>query len=493
MKRHSGSAASVRLAAHADACEWRLRARALLHAGIPPEEVSWCGPGEDNLLLVDDASDVAYASRIPSAVGRVPSGFLALVERVIAHRDPQRFALLYRLLWRLARDEPRLLFLLTDADVQRANAMGQSVRRDAHKMKAFVRFRELVVDEVTTYVAWFEPEHYIVDYVAPFFLRRFTGMRFSLLTPYRSAHWDLVNLAYGPGLARQDAPSADAIEDVWRTYYANIFNPARLNVRAMQAEMPQKYWKNLPEAELIAKLVVAAPARTQVMIDSEPTTARKRIAAPAAKHAPVAHPRGASEPTPLTEIRTLAQGCRRCPLWQPATQTVFGEGPDSAHTMIIGEQPGDKEDLSGKPFVGPAGRLLDRALQELGVDRSGLYVTNTVKHFKFEPRGKIRLHMRANAMEQLACRPWLDAELDRVRPARIVCLGGMAAQAIFGKGFRLMSERGQWRNLDNGVAAFATVHPSWILRLPAAERLEGYRGFVRDLSLLVDEPPWPVV
>lgn len=189
----------------------------------------------------------------------------------------------------------------------------------------------------------------------------------------------------------------------------------------------------------------------------------------------------------LAQLRAAARRCRACPLWEPATQTVFGEGPEHARDMLIGEQPGDREDLAGRPFVGPAGQLLVQALTEAGTARESVYLTNVVKHFKFRLRGKRRLHARANAAEQAACRFWLDAELARVKPARIVCLGAMAAQAIFGRHFRLLQERGAWRELDNGVRAFATVHPSYLLRLrDADERDEAYRRFVADLRLLVE-------
>jgi DNA polymerase len=190
----------------------------------------------------------------------------------------------------------------------------------------------------------------------------------------------------------------------------------------------------------------------------------------------------------IDELRRAARRCRACPLWEPATQTVFGEGPDDARIVVIGEQPGDQEDRTGHPFVGPSGRLLDRALADAGVDRAGLYVTNAVKHFKFEPRGKRRLHKRANAAEQAACRIWLDAELLRIRPRRVVCLGAMAAQAILGRSFRLMRQRGTWVELPGGRGhALATVHPSWLLRLRGEEeRHAAYAAFVRDLAMLRD-------
>src|SRR5688500_3150474 len=172
----------------------------------------------------------------------------------------------------------------------------------------------------------------------------------------------------------------------------------------------------------------------------------------------------------LTTLRRKARACRACPLWKPATQTVFGEGPVDAVAMLIGEQPGNAEDLAGRPFVGPAGALLDQALAEAGLERATLYLTNTVKHFKFEPRGKVRLHKRANAAEQAACRPWLAAELDRLQPRLLVCLGAMAAQAVFGASFRVTRERGRWIELGAGRRGLATWHPSAVLRARDADR-----------------------
>jgi uracil-DNA glycosylase family protein len=189
----------------------------------------------------------------------------------------------------------------------------------------------------------------------------------------------------------------------------------------------------------------------------------------------------------LAAVREAARHCRACPLWKPATQTVFGEGPARAKVLMLGEQPGDQEDLVGRPFVGPAGRMLDRALEELGIPREKVYLTNTVKHFKFVPRGKTRLHARANAAEQAACRQWLQAELELLKPKWIVCLGAMAAQAILGRQFRLMQERGAWRVLSPGVQALATVHPSFLLRQrDAEERARAYREFVADLAAVAD-------
>jgi uracil-DNA glycosylase len=186
----------------------------------------------------------------------------------------------------------------------------------------------------------------------------------------------------------------------------------------------------------------------------------------------------------LAALRREAGSCHACDLWEHATHTVFGVGPAHARVMLIGEQPGFHEDREGLPFVGPAGKLLDRALIEAGLDRSRLYLTNTVKHFKYEPRGKLRLHKRANAAEQAACRMWLAAELTRVKPKVIVALGSMAAQAVFGRTFSVTRERGKWRRLPAGAEGFATWHPSAVLRAPDDRRDELYRQLVRDLASL---------
>jgi len=187
----------------------------------------------------------------------------------------------------------------------------------------------------------------------------------------------------------------------------------------------------------------------------------------------------------LASVREAAADCRACPLWERGTQTVFGEGSKRSRVMFIGEQPGNEEDLTGKPFVGPAGKLFDAALEEAGIDRSLTYVTNVVKHFKWEPRGKRRIHKKPNAQEIAACRPWLETEIALVKPRVIVALGATAAQALLGPQFRVTKQRGQFIESDLAPYVMATVHPSSILRAPDDEtrRLE-YRLFIDDLKKL---------
>jgi DNA polymerase len=187
----------------------------------------------------------------------------------------------------------------------------------------------------------------------------------------------------------------------------------------------------------------------------------------------------------LEELRAEAAGCRRCPLWQTGTQVVFGEGGARPKVVFVGEQPGDQEDLAGRPFVGPAGRVLDDALEQAGIDRSAAYVTNAVKHFKWEARGKRRIHAKPNAAEQAACRPWLEAELAVVKPAALVCLGATAAQALLGRGFRVTRERGRWVESELAEHVTATIHPSAILRQrDDASRHAEMAAFVDDLRLV---------
>ena len=326
------------------------------------------------------------------------------------------------------------------------------------------------------FVAWFEPQHQIVEANAGFFVDRYASMRWSILTPDRCMHWDTEQLWFAPGVSRDQAPGEDAKEDLWRTYYRSIFNPARLKVRAMKSEMAPHYWKNLPEAEDIPQLIAHAPDRAAAM-----------VAESVAQSAPIAT--HAAAPVPPTDdldvVRAAADGCRACPLWRNATCTVFGEGPARAPVMLVGEQPGDQEDRAGRPFVGPAGQLLDRALRAAGVAREQLYVTNAVKHFKWSPRGKRRLHEKPNDLELAACKPWLQAEVRLVHPRLIVCLGASAARSVLGRSIRVLAERGTLQPSVFGPTALITVHPSSLLRLPdPGEAAVAFDHFVADLRLI---------
>ena len=376
--------------------------------------------------------------------------------------------------------------IASDPLVHRVSRMEKAVRRDMHKMTAFLRFRRIEDEGGEHFVAWFEPEHLILRRISDFFIGRFAAMRWSILTPQGAMHWDGKELTFSAGVSHKDAPAADALEEWWRTYYRATFNPARANAEAMRAEMPKKYWRNMPEADLIPGLLAEAESRTRDMVASPPTAPR--------------HAKGVDMPKPeqhegpdyrsLTAARKDAEHCTRCPLYKHATQTVFGEGPAHAAVVFVGEQPGDQEDLQGKPFVGPAGQMFDRALAEAGIDRSRVYVTNAVKHFKFTPRGKRRIHQKPNNGEIEACRWWLDNELGLIKPQVTVALGATAARALTGRDTTISRSRGRLMPLREGLEGFITVHPSFLLRLPdEAAKAREYEQFVDDLKLVAKHLP----
>ena len=511
---------SVELAGESDMAGFRSAARRLLAAGVAPGEVGWhvASAAERDLFAgnfhdaQDDrleqhpvgpvknlkgtaaaststpasasASVSASASASASAI-RVPASFLPLCERALLHSDSGRFGLLYRLLWRLVH-EPDLRHDPLDTDRLSAEQMARAVRRDMHKMKAFVRFRPLPEpsDDAwgITHVAWFEPLHHIVDATAPFFARRFAQMPWAILTPERSVRWNGRELSFGPGARREDAPSADANERLWLTYYENIFNPARLKLRMMQKEMPRHYWKNLPEATLIHPLTVRSAERSGQMIEaggSEP--ARKRSAASLALRVQPS-PAATDPPVTLEALAQATEQCRACPIGQFATQAVNGEGPRHARLMVVGEQPGDQEDLRGRPFVGPAGQLFDRALAALGWPRESLYVTNAVKHFKYEPRGKRRIHKTPSQREAAICADWLEREIAIVQPEAVIALGTTAARSLLCRAVAVMAERGQWLVRADGLRVLITLHPSALLRMDPVGFEAAFAAWVDDLS-----------
>ncbi|MDG2533502.1 UdgX family uracil-DNA binding protein [Sphingomonas sp. HITSZ_GF] len=454
----------ISLASEDDFTGWRDAARGLAQAGVPASEILWQVGAQPADLFADEAV-------MPPAAPRplkVPRAFLDLAQSAILHSDPERFALLYALL----AGDPHRIADQADPLVRRLEGMAREVRRDIHKMRAFVRFRE-VQDSMplpgtgepnTRYVAWFEPSHHIVRANARFFVERFTSMRWSILTPELSLHWDTETLSEGPGATRADAPGDDPVEDIWKTYYASIFNPARLKTGAMLKEMPRKYWKNMPETALVRELVAGARQRETAMVE---TTIRP----------------GGNIETAWAALRDEAAHCTRCDLHRHATQTVFGEGPVDARMMIMGEQPGDQEDLAGRPFIGPAGEVFDRAMAQAGIDRAGVYLTNAVKHFKFEQRGKRRIHSRPDAGEVQACRWWYAQERLLVKPELTLALGATAARQMLGKAVTIAATRGRVLELPEGGLGWVTIHPSYLLRLPDRARAEDeYAAFVEDLK-----------
>lgn len=393
-----------------------------------------------------------------------------LIGDIVCHADFVKYDLLYRLVWRIQRGERHLWEIKSDPLVHRIERMRKHVRQDIYKMHAFLRFRR--DGESERFIAWWEPEHDILRPAAQFFVDRFPSFPWKILTPRGSIIWDRAVLSFGPPAAREDAPDADAFERGWSDYYESIFNPARVNSRAMLAQMPKKYWRNMPETQSIPTMIRNAASRVETMIEAEAAMPGKRNPYKAVERM------ADQAPHSLEDLNAIIA---KSPSFVPGgVRAVLGEGPLHPDIAFVGEQPGDQEDLQGRPFVGPAGQLLDRAMQEAGIDRSAVYVTNAVKHFKFQQRGKRRLHQSPTTGEIKHYRWWLEKELDFVQPKLVVALGATAAQALAGKAMSVQSNRGALRFGDR--AGFLTVHPSFMLRLPDDEtRATAYRTFVGDM------------
>jgi DNA polymerase len=447
----------------ADLAGFRAAVRRLIAADVAPDRVVWRG--------ADLFAGEAPAAEAPAVA--LPRGIAELITLVVCHNDPERYALLYRLIWRLLHGERALLEIASDPLVHRLSRMAKTIRRDIHKMHAFLRFREIADPEGERYVAWFEPEHFILEAAAPFFVSRFRNLAWSILTPLGSLHWDRETLTAGPPARRAEAPGGDPLEAAWRSYYESIFNPARVNPKAMLGHMPKKYWRNLPETQAVASLVQEAPQRMRAMIEKEAAMPSKRD--PEKAVAAMAD----QDPKTLKALNKLIAAAE--PLVPGADHAVLGEGPEGAEIAFVGEQPGDQEDRAGKPFVGPAGRLLDQAMEEAGIDRRHVYVTNAVKHFKFEQRGKKRIHQKPTMGEVKRYRWWLMKELDLVHPKLVVALGGTAAAALAGKAVSVTKARGK-TSFENRPG-YITVHPSYLLRIPdEADKHAAYKQFVADLK-----------
>lgn len=453
---------------------WQVRAREFLRNGVSPAEIVWQEPGEQSFLsLAREAphqTDFQLESPATS-VSKVPARFLSLARTVGFHRDTKKWGLLYSVLWRIVRENHDLLKVETDDEVIQLLRMRDQVAHDEHHMHAFVRFKRIERDGQEFYVAWYKPDHKIVRLAAPFFRERFASMRWSILTPDESVHWDGSDLRYSEGVEQPPQDNSDAKETLWNLYYKTTFNPARTNLKLMQSHVPVRHWNQMPELTGLASTMSGASGRVSNMIRSQQDT-------PGA--APFLLQGG-----DLESLRRAVQACQGCELYKHATQAVFGEGPKSSRVVLIGEQPGDQEDLSGRPFVGPAGGVLDRALRDAGLDRSQVYITNAVKHFAFEERGKRRIHRTPRYSEIVACRPWLEAELGELQPEILVCLGASAAKTLFGSQFRLAQQRGRFLSSRFSPRTLVTYHPSAILRADSQHSsAELYRLMTDDLRLV---------
>ncbi|NDV02036.1 UdgX family uracil-DNA binding protein [Pseudoroseicyclus tamaricis] len=458
----------VTLPAIGTATAWRDAARGLLAAGVPPEAVLWAeeGAGQSDLFAAD-------APPPPAGAITVPKSFVPLAQSVCWHAEPERFARLYAFLWRL-QGSPRLMADRGDESLAQLRQMEKQVRRCAHKMTAFVRFREIEGGGPRRrFAAWFEPTHHTLEPTAPHFAKRFADMDWAIFTPALSAHFEGGELRFAEGAPRPDLPE-DAADALWGTYFRNIFNPARLKVKAMTSEMPKKYWKNLPEARHIPELIATAEARAAEMAAKAPTL-------PPARAARILQRLHTEEKVSWEELAAKAEEENRHGR-EGYGRFVMGEGPHDARLIIVGEQPGDMEDEAGRPFVGPSGQLLDKAAEAAGLNRREAYVTNAVKRFKFERRGKRRIHQSPDRSDIEHARWWLSREIELIRPRLILALGGTAAETLTGQRAGILKRRGHVEETEYGPVLLS-LHPSYILRQPdAGAQAEARADLEADLA-----------
>ncbi|HBK07664.1 MAG TPA: uracil-DNA glycosylase [Acetobacteraceae bacterium] len=410
---------------------WRRATRALVQAGVEPGALTWA--------VGDDAQP------LPGAAGtfHVPRALVSVASVAIQAREPERFGLLYSLVWRINAGE-KVLEDETDPDLSLVRRMALSVRADAHRMRTNMRYLPVADDGGIRYLGWFEPAHFVLPANAQLLARRYPHLPLSIVTPDGSAHWDGSSLLFSAGL--RHAADDEALQAWWEAHSELVLEQASADV-------------SVPEAETVdeAPRPPDRPPIGSVVLNTKPDPA-------------------------LMRAGREAGSCHRCPLYQPATQTVFGEGPTGASVMFVGEQPGDQEDTIGRPFVGPAGQIMDRAMEDAGIDRRTVYVTNAVKHFKFIPRGRRRIHQTPEVPEIQACGFWLDVERTHIRPRLTVLMGASAARAVMGRPVTISRERGRPIQTQDGQTVFVTVHPSYLLRLPdAAAKAREYDALVRDL------------
>jgi probable DNA metabolism protein len=458
---------------------WREAARDLLIWGVPPEAITWSAPqvGGDLFTSAPGAAEPvhhAFTAAPGKAAPHVPRSLMDMLQSAACCRVPDRWAFLYRVMWRWQQGEHDVQSP-ADEDGARLNAMVKAVRREEHDMHAYIRFRERPVDAgPPRFVAWYEPRHDVLPQVAEHFVSRMGKVSWMIATPEASVLWDGHTLHNTGPLVGKAEDLEDSGEALWLTYYRSIFNPARLNTQVMQQHITSDRWKNLPEAKIVPHMVSEAAMGARKIGQAQAVGQRKGTTIPIA---PADAQPERQQPTKLDE-------CRRCELWQFATQAVPGEGPQHAPIMFVGEQPGDQEDLAGLPFVGPAGKLLDQVCEAAGIDRDTIYVTNAVKHFKWEPRGKRRIHKTPAQREVEACHYWLDKEVAHVKPTVIVALGATALKSVLrSANVTLKNSLGKPLKVD-GRWVVTTYHPSYVLRVPSEEaKREAFSTMVAGLKL----------
>lgn len=406
--------------------QWRVMARMLLLEQVPPDQVKWLADStcQDFFTHVDAPS--TPVSDLEEQLGnknddrqktlRISRAVWGMMERIACHTNVNRFDDLYAAVWRLSQGESALWEKLSDPLVQRLKSMDNAIRREMHKTKAFIRFTPQKLDDGGRHhVAWFEPQYYALELVAPFFQQRFAHMSWTIMTPKVCLSWDGVTLHRSRGVPwRPDIRDDDDLRDAWSVYYTSTFNPARLKVKAMVKEMPKYYWRNLPEASLIPDLVARAEERTSQMLETAPTV------------------RHAKRVQWIAPDRSVLDGCTRCPHALDATQAVHGVGLPHANIMVVCEQPEEASDLCGDPWAGSRGAWLEQNLKKIGILRTDVYLTYAVKHFYWQVQRRQRRALRPDDSMVSACQEYLFKEIKERSPQLILAIGRIAGQALCG-------------------------------------------------------------
>jgi uracil-DNA glycosylase len=438
--------------------EWRLAVLSLLQTNRTPNEVLWSSEDQQPNLWFDTLNSGAHYKL------KIPSKLKELLMTLSMHRSLTRWNLMYRILYRSIHGEKNLLDDPADSDVATALRMQQEIENDIHRFYAFLRFKKHMDNEGEIFIAFFKPDHSILHAVLQFFVKRFGSMRWVIFTPEGSAYWDTRTLKIQDTKIDMPQVNDQEMETMWSSYYSSIFNPTRSNEKLLKQHVPNRFRSNMPEMEQVSELLQNAPKRTDRMLESVSSAAIS----------------GWSES--LQDLNIKLQRCVSCPIGLNGTRAVAGQG-SLGGIMLVGEQPGDEEEKCGDPFVGPAGEVLNEAFRDLNLNRNMIYITNSVKHFKFVMRGKSRIHDRPSHAEIGACRSWLNEEIRLVQPDVIICLGASAAQSVLGAKLDIGKNLNQEFTHPSGAIILVTYHPAAILRVPDPDRKrEMYSQILRSLA-----------
>lgn len=402
---------------------------------------------------------------VPASAVPVPAALRGPAYAISCFRSETRWTFLDRVRARWEKEGTTFLTDPADPDAREWTLRLKAIRRDVHKAHAFVRFKKIHSEQGEIFVAGHRPQHDTLDLFTRLFCRRFPNIRWAILTHEESAHFIAGTLAFGDGHPGQFPELDDDWENTWRTYYASIYNPSRLMISAMKKELPMHHWQTLPESRLIPDLIRRSGASLATMRQKAQATAENFLPGPEAS---------------LAELMGALPACEGCRLHAHCRPTP-GAGFAKASLVLVGEQPGDEEEKRGEPFVGPAGQVLRDAVARAGIDWSKLYVTNAVKHFKYEYQGPYRLHKRPDRDEVAACRPWFQREMSLVQPKVVLCLGSTAALSVSGRLWPVESYRGTRLPSSSPFEVRLTYHPAAILRAPAAKQALYHEDLVRDL------------